>query len=357
MTTITLPSMTPRPAWLSRAHGLVGVDVGTCGVKLAQLQQTSAGWRFHARWQIVNEEAHRLTRESLLQNGLAAQLSQIRQASGMFTGRQAAAALPTPLLTLRCFEFPHGPADEMRLMVEQELAEDTEVAHGGHEFAAWIGVPDRNADRVIAASADHALSLRLAKDLYAARLRTTVLDAAPCALARAAALIDPTQREPVAVLDLGYSLSSFTLVREGQPIYCRTFRGCGLQAVVQAMEERMQLSAVECRHLLGRYGISFASAASAGKAVGLACEGVLNSLVDELLRTLQFVQSQLRLSPQKLWLAGTAGVIPNFAALLEESIQVPTAAWQLPGSDDATDAQYATAAGLSAIAWENQPCT
>jgi len=355
MTPLCTSPTSARLSWLPRAFGLIGVDVGTCGLKLAQLQQTKTGWRFQACAQFEYGSGHFLTRESLLNNGLASVLPRLQQAGGIFSGRDAAAALPSCLATLRSFEFPSGPMEDHRLMVEQELAED--VASSGHEFAAWIGLPGSKTDRVIAVSADHEISLKLAKELLAARLRTKILDAAPCALARAVALVESADDELAAVLDLGYSTSLFMLVRGGQPLYCRTFRGCGMQALQQAIETQLKLSAGEGRHLVGRYGVSFGAQQSAAKATGQACEGVLNLLVDEVLRTLLFGQSQLRIAPTRLWLAGPGGVIPNLAAILQESLELPTSAWRLPGSDDADDAVYATAAGLSALAWENSPCT
>lgn len=357
MTATLLTAVTRATAALRlapRRCGWVGVDIGTRAVKLAQVERTGAGWRLAGRWTFSDEEAPPLTRELLLAGGLARQVAPLREVRRMFRGRQAAAALPMSLIALRALDLPTGPLHELRAMAEQELDAEDARPVGACEVDAWPTVSGPEMTKVAAVACERELSLRAAHDLLKSGLHCSVLDVIPCALARAVEMCDPASREePVVALDLGYAATLLTIVRGGQPIFCRSFRGCGLQAMLTPLHHKMGINPAEARHLLTRYGIPATneSASAIGPAYQIVGR-VLDHLADELRRTLQFVNQQMRISPARIWLLGGGATICNLPEFVSAQTDLPAATWRLAGSLDASEAMYAAAAGLSKLAWE-----
>jgi Tfp pilus assembly PilM family ATPase len=343
--------------------GWIGMDIGTRMVKLAQVRRSGDHWRLTSRWVLGDEDGAPLTHDLLANGALGQQTTSLRSVRRMFGGRLAAAALSTSLVELRSFELPTGPWSETRAMIDQEFAADASPNLRDYEFDAWQAVPGETLTKVIAVALNRDLSVRVANDLLEAGFECAAIDALPCALARAVTMCDPdAASEPVAALDIGDLAAQLTILKEGRPIFYRTFRNCGLQALMQPLGEKLSISRVECRQLLTRYGIPTGDASDAGvaKATGQVVGRALENLVDELHRTSQFVSHQLRVSPKRMWLFGGGGTIRNFAAYLTRQTGLPTANWSLSGGTGATegtDPLFGVAAGLSALAWEAHGCT
>jgi Tfp pilus assembly PilM family ATPase len=347
----------------SPSAGWIGIDVGTRMIKLAQIRRSGDSWRLINRWVHGDEEGVPLTRELLATGALGRQQSALRSIRRLFRGRLAAASLSTSFVELRSFELPTGPWQETRAMIDQELAADASPESSNYEFDAWQAVPGDAMTKVIAVAINGDLSERVADDLLESGFECAVIDAVPCALARAVAMCDrAAATEPVAALDIGDTGALLTIIKEGRPIFYRSFRNCGLQSLIQPLSEKLSITRLECRQLLTRYGIPTGEPSDTGvaKATGQVVNRALENLVDELLRTSQYATHQLRVTPKRLWLFGGGGTIRNFAPYLARQTGLPTANWTLPGAAGAMEGAeplFGVAAGLSALAWEVRGCT
>src|SRR5687767_4953723 len=88
--------------------GWIGVDIGACAVKLAQVEQRGDSWRMTARWVIEHMTADPISPNALADGELANQIDALKQARRMFRGRRTAATLPTSYVDLRALDLPTG---------------------------------------------------------------------------------------------------------------------------------------------------------------------------------------------------------------------------------------------------------
>jgi type IV pilus assembly protein PilM len=340
--------------------GWIGVDIGSSSVKLAQVQRRGDSWSLSRRWNLEHKPGQTLTRDALATGALAEQYEDLRTTRRMFRGRRAGVVLPTSFVELRSLDLPSGPWQETRAILEQELAAESSAQQGPSEFDAWQSTSNGAMTKILAVSAQRDLTLRVANDLLSAGLDCSVVDAVPCALARAVAICDPlSQSETVAALDWGYSTALLTVIHEKRPVFCRVLRGGGLQTIMQPLTEKLGITEKECKQLLARFGIpsETAGAPAAKTAYQLMSHG-LENVAQELRRTLDYAKRQFQLSPNRLWLFGGGGTLRNAAEFVTQHTQVPTAPWRL-SQDTAHTADaplYGVAAGLSVLAWENERC-
>lgn len=339
-------------------RGWIGVDIGTRQIKLAQIQRQAGEYQLTGCWTIGSDDDQPLDRQTLRDSGLAHRRALIHSARAMFHGRDAAATLPMSFVELRSLELPSGPRQELLAMVEQELAGDLEGNEARCDIDAWEAGAVGDTSKVVAVACEHNLGMKVARDLLSAGLQCNVLDAVPCAMARAVQFCDPAVADRAAcALDLGEAAAMVTVIHGTLPVFCRMLRGCGLQAIVQRLRDKLHISRPECRQLLTRYGLPDAAGNESALATHRIIAPVVEQLVEELRRTLQFIgQQSPQMMPQRLWLFGGGALIRNLPEYLAARLEMPTSRWSLapPGcpAPENADALYGVAAGLSALAWE-----
>ena len=348
--------------------GWIGVDVGTRAIKLAQVVRDSAGWKLGGRW-IICDESQPLLKAQAFQDGtftrIAAEFESLRK---MFRGQAAAISLPTSVVEMRSLELPLGTPEELLAMVQEELsAESPDSRERAFDFwQCGDGSQSDDVSRITVVSLEQETAARVAADMLKSGMRCQVLDAVPCALARAVRLADPNSAmRPAAALDLGYSSALLTVVVDGRPVFCRSFRGCGLQSLMQPLQDKLDVSPEECRHLLKQFGVAGlreSGGSAAAQATLKIISAPLENLVGELQRTWSFLQQQFRsLVPERVWLFGGGAAVGNLSAHLTERTGVPTRVWQLSANRDiageSDEALFGVAAALSALAWRAETCT
>lgn len=369
--TALLSKLTKLPTWplLQARRGWIGVDVGSRAIKLAQVERDGAGFRLAGRWVIDSEDEPLLKTPAFQDGTFARTTAQVEKVRGMFRGSAATLSLPSSVVEMRSLELPSGSPEELLAMVQDELSADDTAESGERAFDLWhCGDPSHADDvsRLTVVSLQKDVAARVAADLLRTGLHCQVLDAVPCALARAVRMCDPNNAsEPAAALDLGYSSAMLAVVVDGRPTFCRAFRGCGLQALMQPLQDKLGVSPAECRQLLRQFGLGGckeAAGSAAAQATLQIISAPLENLVGELQRTWSFLNQQYReLVPQRVWLFGGGASIRNLPAHLSGRTGVPTQFWQLNGgrseSCDASEALFGGAAALSALAWEAGTCT
>jgi Tfp pilus assembly PilM family ATPase len=282
-------------------------------------------------------------------------------AANPFTRRTSASVLSMAATPLRMMEFPPGTPDELREMAENEFSEAVETAGRRQSIGCWPA-PGNGREGfvpVYALAADEELAVNVAESLWEAGLRTQVLDGLPFALARGVELADPDDAHvPVAALDWGYNTATFVIALDGRPAFVRSLRDCGLRGVATALMKGFSLTADEAEELLREAGVPPARDAGSGSAsisatVAEIAAEPFNRLVEELVRTLDFLSAQTSdLSPRKMWLYGCGGCVKHAAAWLTEATGVTTESWRLSGTDAARSRSMpllGVAAGLSVL--------
>ena len=350
----------------SAVRGWIGIDFGSHGLKLAQVERRGSEYRIAARWSLThvgNAEAFGIESFS---NAMPGQISNLKGLKQLFSGRRCAAVFPMALVEHRLLEIPRGSAGEQHRMAGEELAAELGVEPDELAFDCWDGSLGEQSDadvaRTLVNSVPKSLAQKLGDSLLNIGLECQVLDGVPCALARAVELNNVHAAEDaVLAVDLSYTLPVVVLVKSGRPLFARTLRGAGLQSMMQALQTSLDLSSDECQQLLVRYGVT-AIGQQPTLATGRTMQIIarpLQDLLNEIKRTADYISQNFRGSkPQRVCLFGGGAAIKNLPEHISHKLDLPTTPWGLGGeSPDPGDALFGLAAGLSAIAWEDHACS
>jgi Tfp pilus assembly PilM family ATPase len=387
-----------RLAGLSAArHGWIGVDVGTNSATFAQVRRQGTEWCLVARWRLENDSAE--ARPEIAQPAtsmpptttsatstpaastpdarptdtsspelagldpgawLASHRENLRRARGLLQGKNAAVCLSSAATLLRTVQIPDGTDDDRADMIRQELAADDEADTSALEFDAWPADAEPAGGRrieLVTVAVRGDVSNGVAEGLFRAGYHPRVLDAAPCAMARAIRLCDPFCDEPTIALKIDDDSAMFVLIRNGRPGFCRVLRGRGLRALAEPLVAKLGMTPRECRQVLLRHGIPGDAAVGAPSSDSFfrLISIPLEKLVDEMKRTCAFLDHGKPADrPARVWLFGDGAAVRNLPAFLSTRCGVPTVGWSpaFPVAGPVDDVRFGIAAGLSALGWE-----
>ena len=307
---------------LSSNLGWIGVDLGTHTVKLAQAMRTPAGVRLrHAA--VIQRSSPWSELDDLAQGEPDPSSSEIRAAleCGGFKGRNATCVLPMNVCELRGLKIPQGDEHERKAMIASELADDENSQSSGTEFDFWElggdqGVESADGFNVNVMSVSRPWIDQVASDCQRTRLDCWAVDGVPLAMARTVGLTTPQRSgERALAVDWGFSNTTLCMVGKGRPLYSRRLHNCGFRKCLAAIQESLGVSLDHAQHLVDVHGVVAPGAADEkadGRngiqaAVTDAVATTVDSLVEQIQRTLQYVESQRRHHhPTKLWLMGGA---------------------------------------------------
>lgn len=344
--------------------GWVGVDWGTRAIKLACLE--------------FDGSQYRLTRRAVLRRA-APSGAPVDDSSGQiswtsddfpsglirerwFRRRRAACVLPMHLSDMRALEIPQAELAVQRAMAEGEIADALGEAGGNRVFDLWeapSGVSHRNAPSIQVYSTPESVAYSAADALARAGLECEILDGLPFVLGRAIELADPSAPAARAALDWGFSGAAVCFYLEGNPIYSRQLKDCGVGRMSAAMAKSLGVSLVEAEEVLHEHGLPHGRP-GAGENYDLqqlasqVLAEPIQALLEQLNKTLNYVQSEWpQCSPSDLWLFGGAAAIRNLAGVLAEGVGMEVRTWKLPTSEptDSLDPLFGPAAALSVLAW------
>lgn len=348
-------------------NGWIGVDIGTSAVKLAQVIHDVDGARLAQAAVIPRRRPWPDTMSDVLRSPIASneEVHGAFTCTQGFTGRMAVCSMPMHVYDFRGLHIPSGTDAEQRTMIAGELAEKWDIFEEGCEFDFWDtmlpGVKLRQDEpNVHVLALSKPWSRQAVGDVTRAGLRCAVIDGPPLAAARAVGLVERKRgNNPVAMIDWGYTSTTFSVVVDSRPVFVRRIRGCGLRLVINAVMESFGVTLDQTHHLLQTAGLPDSEHADPDRdalahAVADAAVEPLRQLADQINRTLAYFQAQRRaLIPSKLWLLGGGASIPNAATFLGHDVTIPVEAWRLPGMTNNQDSHsiplplLAEAIGLS----------
>jgi type IV pilus assembly protein PilM len=351
--------------------GWIGVDVGTHTVKLAQVVRVGGGLRLRQAV-VIQRPSPWPAEDSMawaLPNGSFDEISAGRS-YGNFVGRSAASVLPMNICELHGLTVPQGSDREREAMIASELAEDWADRPSPMEFGFWETDTPLTNDRaggfnVNVLSVSQLWIARLTQDCRNSSLDCWSIDGCPLAMARAVSLVSRYRNEQcVLVVDWGYSNVTASIVTNRRALYVRKLRDCGLRRLLDCLSAELGVTEDEAQHLIDSQGlVGSGQDAHADRevqnAIATAAHDTIVTMVDQLERTLQFVDSQRRhLVPNAVWLMGGGATIRNVGPRLEAELQMPVHIWSMPTDttqlaplEGQRSALFGTAAALSALAW------
>ena len=352
---------------LGRKNGLIGIELGTHALKLAQLERAGGKVRIAA--------SAVLRRRETLQGGPRWSGDEISAALALhpgFSGRRVACVLPMQLADLSALDVPPGKYSDRWAIVSYELSSMFPGEQRPRQFDFWetdpgVATHTATAQNVNVLSVSEDLVARLIGCLSEAGLTCEVMDGLPFALARATSLAYPGRRAvPRGAVEWGFTSGTFCVVLDGRPHFTRHLRNCGLSSTVDAVSRALGLSETEAMQLLAEYGLP---GQGGGDGRCREIQTVLaevtahsfGEMVDELNKTLSYVEMQYpAMLPEELCLFGDGAGVKNVASLLSEKVGRPVSPWRLHGytingCDTRQNSQerLGVAAALSALAWNS----
>jgi Tfp pilus assembly PilM family ATPase len=355
---------------LSNRLGWIGVDIGTHTVKLAQAVRSADGVRLYQS-AVVQRSTPWSDDDGLGLGAPDQSAAEIRAAleCGQFVGRSAACLLPMNACELRGLNVPQGSDRERRAMIANELAEDWSTRSAAMEFDYWELNVDREATTVdgfninILAVA-RPWTARVAQDCQQSRLDCWALDGGPPAAARAVGLAANLRGAARALaIDWGYSNVTLSIVGYDRALYVRRVSNCGFRRCLESIQAALGVSLDQAQFLVSTEGVVAAghdedARTEIRKAITAAVADTIQGIVEQVRRTLQFVDLQRRhLRPTSVWLLGGGASLRNVGPYLSAALEMPVSIWDLPtatpGRESAGEHAYlfANAIALSALAW------
>jgi Tfp pilus assembly PilM family ATPase len=191
------------------------------------------------------------------------------------------------------------------------------------------------------------------------------IDGAPLAIARAVSLVaQPRSGERLLAVDWGFSNTTLCVVGKGRPLYARRLHDCHFRKCLESIEAALGVTLDHAQHLVDAHGVVVPGAVAEGQheiqaAVTDAIADTVRSLVEQIRRTLRFVESQRRQQhPASLWLMGGGASVRNIGPYLSAALGMNVCIWSVPPDSQLDSvaqgrqaALFGAAFALSALAW------
>lgn len=303
---------------------LIGIDISSTSVKLIELSQSGNRYRVDS-YTVEPLPTNAVVEKNISDVGAVANaLTNAVKRCGTKTKR-CALAVPSSAAISKVITMPADvPEDEMEDQIKMEA--DQYIPYALEEVNIdfeLLGTSENNpnsVDVLLAASRTEVVETRCSI-AEAAGLQPVIMDIESYATVGAYKLSDPhAETDPdrvVAVIDIGATMTSVTVVHNSQLIYTREQPFGGRQLTEEIMR---------------RYGLSYAEAGLAKKEGGLPDNYVPEILANfketvtqQTHRLLQFFYASSQHSEvHEILLAGGCASIPGIDEMIEQSNQVTT---------------------------------
>ena len=303
---------------------LVGVDISSTAVKLLQLSRSGDRYKVE-HYAVEPLPPNAVVEKSIVEVeavGEAIRRAMSRSGSKV---KHAAAAVAGAAVIIKLIPMPADlDEDEMESQVELEAVNyiPYPIEEVNLDFEV-LGPMPGNPEMVqvmLAASRSESVEMR-ASALELGGLTARVMDVEAFAIENAFALLAGTLNVPrdgiVALVDIGATMTTLSILRNGRSLYTREQVFGGKQLTDEVMR---------------RYGLSYEEAGLAKRQGGLpdsyeieVLEPFKEALVQQISRLLQFFYAGSEHSRvDQVVLAGGCASIPGIAAMVEEQLGIPT---------------------------------
>lgn len=334
---------TSRRSLLRRAStGLIGIDLGTSAIKIAQVRRQGDGWTTGPCRVVPHAEPIDVTNPSRAIEQIKQTLQVAWAPSGRWLTDRAACLLPTSLVEFRALEVPDVDSADLHRAIADELRTDDDNSQIDWNYGYWMADESRTPSQrapVSVLAADGEISDLVAGSLLARGLDCEVIDGLPFALTRAVAMDQQASNGCVAAIDWGYNSLTITCVNHGRPGYTRILRHSGVRKLIDVASAGLYLEPEECRRLLPRYSLApSATAQSSGElehAIAEICGPAVTEILEEVAVTLKYVENHFpEQAARAVLLFGGGGALRGIDTAVQTATGLPTRTWRLrsPGS-------------------------
>lgn len=344
----------------SSSLGLVGIDFGSCGVKMLQVREHGGKLEVVGATRLdlpvgqptpppaserpsqpaaTSTPEDEATSEAQPPSGHDALTDQLGAAfaTGGFVGRKCVVSLPRQDICVQSIRLPKMPDDELRQSAVWEASQrfgfDRQAMEVDFIRTGATLTSGENRDEVILIAASHAAIHARVEPLMAAGLRPVAVDTGFAALVRT--FSRQVRRESDSnvvrtVVEIGYSGTTVLILRGDQIAFCKPINISGFQ-FTKAVAEHLQMSeqaAAELRAAritAGADGSAREPADSAtDRAVYEAVRPLMGELVKEVTLCLRYYGVTFRgHPPEQIILTGGDGLEPKLGEVMEKVCKIP----------------------------------
>ncbi len=238
--------------FLKRSYGWTGIEIGCHVIRMAQVMRTDRRWELATVWSVEQETPHDQAFNSaaadfeetfgwisptvLRSEGLGATLEHFDNLHSLFRGRECAATFSDGVIEYRELELPECVPTEIHSLLQSEVTLESECDFDELLIDYWelpANRPRSTTNSFGVVSLDRSVAISTANDLLRSGFECRVLDAMPCAIARATCMMTGEADSPTLAIDLGYQQTTITLVHHEKPMLTRTARSIGLRPFLE----------------------------------------------------------------------------------------------------------------------------
>ncbi|HEX8324422.1 MAG TPA: pilus assembly protein PilM [Tepidisphaeraceae bacterium] len=323
--------------WLTRAaHSPIGLDLGTHSFKAVQMKPAAKGWE-----SVRSVSLPRVTPGAALSAQEIERLKDVLDRRG-FYGREVVVAVPMELLLTAVLELPARAAG---VPIEQIAAAEFGRVHKADSatltMSTWELPPSARASRatyMLAVGAQSA-SLTAHIDLIeSVGLDVLAVEEPYSAGARGCLHFAAASSGLTAVVDIGWSAATLTIMKQGTVVYTRKLADAGLVRLHAAAMEATDGQASELEHDLWRVGFGSSPQPEADHAEVLdLLKAHVSEMSGEIKKAFGYATHQYPDSPMdRVFLIGGGAAIPNIAGRIQDELGVDTVIAGVDAADGAS---------------------
>lgn len=357
-------------SWFSRNHyGPIGLDVGSEGVRMLQLERTRdrLGVAAAARWHFPQSALNGA--DPVQKRELAVQGVRQLLAKGGFHGRRVVSCLPADRLSVKNIRLPHMPEEELAGAVAWECQErfGFEVSPDRMHYidAGEVRQGTESRNEIILVAASEELVTEHLEMLSQMRVIALHIDSEPNALFRTYQRFLRRAQDEAAVtvvVDIGLSATKVVVARGATVVLIKTIDVAG-DRFNRSVAKELSLSYDEARHLRSRaFETPAPDAAGTDQlqwSVIDAVRGPVEALAREIGLCLRYCSVTFRgLRPARIILTGGEAYDSALVKLLGNNLDcecvvgeplrgVDLGAAELGGDRRGVLTEWSTAAGLA----------
>jgi len=251
----------------STASGLVGLDIGTSGIRAAQLKHD----RKSGTYELVKAASVELPRGAIRNGSVVDEKAVVRALKqlwkrGRFSTRKVSLGLADSGVLTRQLELPWMTPKDFRTALRYQIGDALPVDLGSVELDYHLlGESERTDERGQTVEMNHILIVAANRDSVAAEaaivrkagLEPVSADSAAFALIRAACRgVLPEGDHTYAIADIGADQLTVVIHQSGQPRFIRTIANLGGDTATLALADRLDLEPEAAEQLKRETGLN-----------------------------------------------------------------------------------------------------
>ena len=304
---------------LSAKTDFFALDIGTSAIRVAEVKQ-SKGVKTLVRY--ASLEIDRKIVESSAnadQQKLLAAIKQVIAKAGIST-KNVAVGLPSNKVFLTVVDIDRLAPQELERTIryQADALIPTPLSESKIDWALLGDSPKEKSkvEVLLASTSNDFIEHRL--DLLES-IGLNVVAFEPESLALTRALLPPNTVAPHLILDMGDNTSDLVMTLNDAPRLIRSIP-IGGESIIKSAMQNLSIDRKQAQQFVFKFGVSKDKLEG---QVYNAIESVINSLVDEIEKSIKFFNTRYPNNPlEKIVLTGTAAILPEFPLLIANKFSV-----------------------------------